>query len=206
MPLLSIKRYKYCLKFTISYPYDPLCTQDPFISRKVRDRGQCYLIHYFNTCSWYLDFSRKYREYDLLQTYCLYIIIYPSESNHSRFFTPRICLLVTGFAPTTFVLHFLRNRNWCTDFMPTRATGRAFFSDPKQRVSSFSLPQGSSPCCFATLLKIVFPPVRLPSFFFLDRKVVILCWCTVLLLPTVPDPFDSVPPTKLSSCTFVVMS
>ena len=60
-----------------------------------------------------------------------------------------------------------------SDFMLTRTSGRAFFSDSKQCVSSFSLPKAVSPNCFAALLDIVFPTVRSSLIFFLDGKVVL---------------------------------
>ena len=111
MPLLSIKRYKSCLKLTISYPYDPLCTQDPFISRKVRDGGHCYLIHCFNKCSWHLDFSRKYMDYDLLQTYCLlreYILLFslPKATTLVSLLLAFVYSLLVLLLPHSFYISF----------------------------------------------------------------------------------------------------
>ena len=99
---------------------------------------------------------------------CIFILssILP-EAGTLCFFTFHICLLVTSFVPAMFILGFFRNCNWCTDCMPTTATGIAFFSDPKQCVLSFSLPKTVSPC-FAALLNNVFPSVRFP-FTFLCR-------------------------------------
>ena len=120
--------------------------------------------------------------------------------------TSLIYLRITSFTPTKLISCFLQNRKWCADFMLTRTTGRTFFSHPKLCVSSFSLPIAVSISCFAALLNIVFSPVRFPSFFSLDRKVVFFYRFTVLLLPIELNRFGSVTSTKPSSYMFVIPS
>ena len=79
--------------------------------------------------------------------------------------------------------------------MPTKTTRRAFFSDPEQFILSFPLPKARSPC-FATLLNVALPPVRFPSFYFVDCNAVLLYKCIVLLLFfPLADSSDSIPST-----------
>ena len=113
--------------------------------------------------------------------------------------------LLVLFLPCSFYASFETGTDvQTTDFMPTRTIRRTFFSDPKQCVLSFSLPKASSLYCFATLLNIVLSQISFPSLFFLDRKVVLLYWCTVLLLLTVLNYFGSIQSIKPSSCTFII--
>ena len=71
----------------------------------------------------------------------LYILSFVrSKSGTIRLCTFLICLPIASFTPTKRVLSFLGNYNWYTDYMLTRATWRAFFSDSKQCASLFLFP------------------------------------------------------------------
>ena len=83
------------------------------------------------------------------------------------------------------------NHSLCSEFIDSAksdmldnlifgATGKtALFFDPSVYILSFYLSIAGTPYCFGALLISVFPPVRSFIFFILDRKVILLYWCTV---------------------------